>query len=236
MLNLIEFVHDLVRLMEKMEVLEDFKQWASLDPNCSNETVVLHLLEQVLKIETERGKIIAEAKRTAPETLNVVFGEAAQSFEKSIFANTPNVNLRNSFLNSGHMQEINPAHMPEDSIPERLCKEFDTIIFDIYAVPIPTRILTLIKSEMRRTGLIDRILQRQILYIHELIRTVNPTTVRFICRYKSLLPDCACIVDRMLRSTQANIEFNANEALSGYRGRMDLQKWNKFIQSGTNLN
>lgn len=231
-----EIMHDLVRLMEKMEVLEDFKQWASLDPSCSNETVALHLLEQVLKIETERGKIIAEAKRTAPETLNVVFGEAAQSFEKSIFANTPNVNLRNSFLNSGHMQEINPAHMPEDSIPERLYKEFDTIIFDIYAVPIPTRILTLIKSEMRRTGLIDRILQRQILYIHELIRTVNPTTVRFICRYKSLLPDCACIVDRMLRSTQANIEFNANEALSGYRGRMDLQKWNKFIQSGTYLN
>ena len=236
MLNLKEIMHELVQLMEQKEVLQDFKQWSSLDPDLSKEEIAIYLLEQSLEIEWAQRKLIIKAMRSKPETLNVVFGEVAQSYEKSIFANVPNVNNKNSFINSRHMRKLNPIHTNEDSIPERLCKEFGTLILDIYVIPIPTIILSKIKGEMRRSGLTERILQLQINHINETIRLVNPTAVRFICRYKSLIPDCAFIVDRIARSKQVAISFNPTEALSGYRGMLDLGKWSNFINSWTNLN
>jgi hypothetical protein len=236
MLYLLETMHELVQIMECKEVLQDFKKWSSLDPNLSKEEVAIYLLEQSSEIELAQRKLILKAMRSKPERLNVVFGEVAQSYEKSIFANVPNVNNKNSFINSRHMRKLNPIHMNEDSIPERLCAEFGTLILDIYLVPIPTSILAKIKNEMRRSGLTERVLQLQINHINEIIRLVNPTTVRFICRYKSLIPDCAFIVDRIARTKQVAISFNPTEALSGYRGMLDLGKWSNFINSWTNLN
>lgn len=236
MLNSLKIMHQLVQIMDRKKVLQAFKQWSSLDPNLSKYEVATHLLEQSLRIEWAQRKLILKVMRAKPETLNMVFGEIAQSFEKSIFANVPNVNNKNSFLNSRHMRELNPEHLNEDSIPERLCQEFGTLVLDIYLIPIPTSILTIIKSEMRKTGLMERILNLQVNHLNEIIRLVDPTTVRFICRYKSLAPDCSIIVDRILRSNRVTIEFNSNEALSGYRGMLDTHKWSQFIHVRPNLN
>lgn len=236
MLNVLELMHEMVQLMDRKENLQEFKQWASLAPNATTEEVAIYLLEESLRIEFEQRKLIMKAMQSKPATLNVVFGEVAQSFEKSIFANTPNVNNKNSFINSRHMRQLNPNHMNEDSIPERLCSDYGTLVLDIYFIPIPTFILSEIKSDMRKSGLTERILALQIDHINEIIRLLNPSKARFICRYKSLIPDCAFIVDRILRSSNVSIEFKTTEALSGYRGMLDLTKWSNFINPWSNLN
>ena len=87
MLNVLELMHELVHLMDRKENLQDFKQWASLAPNTTKEEVAIFLLEESLRIEWEQRKLIMKAMRTKPDTLNIIFGEVAQSFDKSIFAN-----------------------------------------------------------------------------------------------------------------------------------------------------
>jgi hypothetical protein len=236
MLNVLELMHEMVHLMERKENLQDFKQWASLAPNTTKEEVAIFLLEESLRIEWEQRKLIMKAMRTKPDTLNVIFGEVAQSFDKSIFANLSNVNNKNSFINSRHMRFLKPDHMNEDSIPERLCSEYGTLVLDIYFIPIPTFILSELKSDMRKSGLTERILALQIDHINEVIRMLNPSKVRFICRYKSLIPDAAYIVDRILRSSNVPIEFDTTQALSGYRGMLDLTKWSNFMNTWSNLN
>lgn len=236
MLKLKGINHEIIQIMDRKNFLQAYKQHTSLAPNATKEEVAIFMLEESLRIEWEQRKLIMKAMRSKPETLNVVFGEVAQSFEKSIFANTPNVNNKNSFINSRHMRQLNPDHMNEDSIPERLLNEFGTLVLDIYIIPIPTFILSEIKSDMRKSGLTERILALQIDHINEIIRLLNPSKARFICRYKSLIPDCAFIVDQILRSSNVSIEFKTTEALSGYRGMLDLYKWSNFITSNSNLN
>lgn len=236
MFNLLEVMRELVSIMQRKEVAQEFKKLSSLDQATTNEELVIYLMEQYLQLDWAQRNLLIKAMKNKPETLNVVFGEVAQSYEKSIFANTPKVNNSNSFLNSRHMRILNPAHKNEESIPDRLCGEFNTLVVDIYLIPIPTTILMAIKSEMQKSGLTERILKIQIDNLNEIIRILDPSTVRFICRYKSLLPDSAIIVDRILRTSNVSLEFNPNEALSGFRGIMDIHKWAMFIQAKPHLN
>lgn len=236
MLYLLELMHEMVQIMERKGNLQAFKEWASLAPNSTKEEVAIFLLEESLRIEWEQRKLIMKAMRNKPDTLNIIFGEVAQSYDKSIFANLPNVNNKNSFINSRHMRVLKPDHMNDDSIPERLCSEYGTLVLDIYFIPIPTFILSELKSDMRKSGLTERILALQIKHINEIIRLLNPSKVHFICRYKSLIPDASLIVDRIMRCSKVSIEFDTTQALSGYRGMLDLDKWSNFMNSWSNLN
>jgi hypothetical protein len=236
-LTLFKMIRDIVDIMERKQVLKQFKQEAALHINCTNEDVALHLLEQWMRVEWMKNKLMMLAMKKRPNQLNIVFGEIAQSFDKSIFANEPSVNVKNSFLNSKHVRLISPKHLNEDSIPEKLCKDFDTLIIDIYMIPIPTSILTAIRIEMRNSGLTERILKFQQGMLEDLIAVINPSHVRFICRYKSISRDCSNLVNTLTKNNRDyTFTFVQKEALSGYRGMMHEQKWIDFILNTTTLN
>jgi hypothetical protein len=236
MLSLLIMMRDLVDIMERKQVLHEFKQFASLEPNCSREEVVIHLLSQWMRIECEKNNLLIRTLKKKSKKLNIVLGEVAQSFEKSIFANYANVNAKNSFLNSKHLRLVSPSHQNEDSITERLCEEFDTLVIDIYAIPIPTNILAVIRSDMRKSGLIERILNFQMEQLRELIVIVQPKHLRFICRYKSLIKDSSFLIDAISKSNPSwTIEFIREDALSGYRGILNEQKWIGFITTTTSI-
>jgi hypothetical protein len=229
-LYLINLMRDLAVIMERKQVLQDFKLLASLDPDCTREDVAIHLLNQWMEVEMVKNKLVMKVIKKQPERLNIVFGEVAQSFEKSIFANSPEVNVKNSFLNSNHMRLLEPGHQKHDSIPDRLCDEFNTLVIDIYVIPIHTEILSVIRTEMRKTGLTQRLLDVQSEILDDLLAVTQPQNVCFICRYKSLLQDSSYLVDKLVRNCHSStIEFIREFALSGYRGMMDDQKWRDFI-------
>jgi hypothetical protein len=229
-------MRELVDIMERKQVLQDFKQQVELDKDSSNEEVAVHLLGQWMRVEWMKNKLMMMALKKRPKQLNIVLGEIAQSFEKSIFANDPSVNVKNSFLNSKHIRLVSPKHLNEDSIPERLCEDFDTLIIDIYVIPIPTSILTAIKSEMRNSGLTERILKFQQGMLEDLIAVINPSHVRFVCRYKSISRDCSTLVNAItLNNRGFTFTFVQEDALSGYRGMMHAQKWIDFILNTTKM-
>jgi hypothetical protein len=234
--SLLIMMRDIVDIMESKQVLQEFKQFASLEPNCPRKEVVIHLLSQWIRIECEKNNLLVRTLKKNPKTLNIVLGEVAQSFEKSIFANYANVNSKNSFLNSSHLRLIAPSHQNEDSITKRLCEEFDTLVIDIYTIPIPTNILAVIRSEMRKSGLIERILNFQMAQLRELIVIVQPKHLRFICRYKSLIKDSSVLIDSIAKSNPSwAIEFIRDDALSGYRGKLHKQKWIGFITNTSSI-
>jgi hypothetical protein len=236
-LNLINMMRELVDIMERKQVLQQFKQEAALDIDCSNEDVAVHLLGQWMRVEWMKNKLMMMTLKKRPQQLNIVFGEIAQSFEKSIFANDPSVNVKNSFLNSKHVRLVSPKHLNEDSIPERLCEDFDTMIIDIYVIPIPTSILAVIRTEMRNSGLTERILNFQQGMLEDLIAVINPSHVRFVCRYKSISRDCSALVNAITPNNRRyTFTFVQEDALSGYRGMMHQQKWIDFILNTTSIN
>ena len=229
MLNL---MRELVDIMDRRCVLAEFKTFADLSQNAKKEEVSAYLLGQWMRIEWKKNKLMIMALKKRPELLKIVFGEIAQSFDKSIFANTASVNVRNSFLNSNHIRLVAPHHLNEDSIPERLCEDYDTLVLDIYAIPIPTNILMVIRTEMRNTGLIERILNIQQEMLNDLIAVINPKHIHFICRYKRIVPDCRILVDSLkLGEISNSYTFIDDDTLSGYRGNLNHAKWVEFIKN-----
>jgi hypothetical protein len=230
-------IRELVEIMERKNVLEQFKSFAQLSPSCSMEDVYIHLWNQCMQMEHAKRLLTAKLIQKKSKNLTIVFGEIAQSFEKSIFANQPAVNGKNSFLNSKHLKLLVSCHQMEDSITDRLCEAYDTLVIDIYGIPLPTDILATIRSEMRKRSLTQRILQLQAEMLQDLIEEIQPNHVRFTCRYKSLLADSTFLVEE-LRSYfgSITIEFNKEHALSGYRGLLDEQKWLAFMTDASNNN
>jgi len=228
MLNL---MRELVDIMERRCVLAEFKSFADLSQDATKEDVSAHLLGQWMRIEWKKNKLMMMVIKKRPEILKIVFGEIAQSFEKSIFANEASVNVRNSFLNSNHIRLLAPHHLNEESIPERLCEDFDTLVVDVYIIPIPTNILMAIRSEMRNTGLISRILSLQQEMLDDLIAVINPSQIRFICRYKRIVPDCTSLIESLkLGGISHSSMLIDDETLSGYRGTLNRESWVKFLK------
>jgi hypothetical protein len=232
MIDLTKMVRELVHIMDQKSVLENYKSSAQLSKCCGKDDVAIHLLNEFRRVEEVKMELVTRLAQKKPETLNILFGEIAQSFEKSIFANSPQVNTRNSFLNAHHLRKLFPDHENHHSIPEKLCQEFNLLVIDIYVVPIPTNILQEIRAEMKASGLMDRLLNFQKTLLVDLIQTLDPKTVRFICRYKSLVPDSKKLVDDLKNENlDGSTLLFENSVLSGNWGLLDSVKWMNFIKS-----
>lgn len=232
MIYLTRMVRELVETMDQKSVLENYKSSAQLSTCCGKDDVAIHLLNEFRRVEDVKMELVSRLAQKKPETLNILFGEIAQSFEKSIFANSPQVNTRNSFLNAHHLRKLFPDHENHHSIPEKLCQEFNLLVIDIYVVPIPTSILQEIRSEMKASGLMDRLLNFQKTLLVDLIQTLDPKTVRFVCRYKSLVPDSKKLVDGLKNENlQCSTLLFENSVLSGNWGLLDSEKWIIFIKN-----
>ncbi|MFM7667736.1 MAG: hypothetical protein ACKO7D_06055, partial [Bacteroidota bacterium] len=213
-------------------VLENYKSSAKLSLSSGNDDVAIHLLNEFRRVEEVKMALVTQLAKKKPETVNILFGEIAQSFEKSIFANLPKVNTRNSFLNAHHLRKLFPDHENHHSIPEKLCDEYNLLIIDIYVVPIPTAILQEIRSEMKASGLTGRLLNFQKTLLVDLIQSLEPKTVRFICRYKSLVSDSRKLVDDLKNENlEGSTLLFENSVLSGNWGLLDSVKWMNFIKN-----
>lgn len=232
MIDLTKMVRELVETMDKKSMLENYKSSAQLIKCCGKDDVAIHLLNEFRRVEEVKTELITQLGKKKPETVNILFGEIAQSFEKSIFANSVQVNTRNSFLNAHHLRKLFPDHENYHSIPEKLCQEFNLLVIDIYVIPIPTSILQEIRAEMKASGLIDRLLNFQKALLVDIIQTLDPKTVRFVCRYKSLVPDSKKLVDGLKNENLvgSTLLFE-NSVLSGNWGLLDSVKWMNFIKS-----
>ena len=232
MIDLTKMVRELVHIMDQKNMIENYKSSAQLINCCRKDDVAIHLLNEFRRIEEVKTELITQLGKKKPETVNILFGEIAQSFEKSIFANSVQVNTRNSFLNAHHLRKLFPDHENYHSIPEKLCQEFNLLVIDIYVVPIPTSILQEIRAEMKASGLIDRLLNFQKALLVDIIQTLEPKTVRFVCRYKSLVPDSKKLVDGLKNENLvgSTLLFE-NSVLSGNWGLLDSVKWMNFIKS-----
>jgi hypothetical protein len=232
MIDLTKMVRELVHIMDQKNMLENYKSSAQLSNCCGKDDVAIHLLNEFIRVEEVKTELITQLGKKKPETVNILFGEIAQSFEKSIFANSVQVNTRNSFLNAHHLRKLFPDHENYHSIPEKLCQEFNLLVIDIYVVPIPTSILQEIRAEMKASGLIDRLLNFQKALLVDIIQTLEPKTVRFVCRYKSLVPDSKKLVDGLKNENLvgSTLLFE-NSVLSGNWGLLDSVKWMNFIKS-----
>ena len=232
MIDLTKMVREVVEIMDQKSVLENYKSSAQLSDSCGKDDVAIHLLNEFRRVEEVKMELVTQLAHKKPETVNIIFGEIAQSFEKSIFANSPQVNTRNSFLNAHHLRKLFPNHENHHSIPEKLCGEYNLLIIDIYVVPIPTAILQEIRTEMKARGLTGRLLNFQKALLVDLIQILDPKTVRFVCRYKSLVPDSERLVDDLKNENlEGSTLLFENSVLSGNWGLLDSEKWINFIKS-----
>lgn len=232
MIDLTKMVREVVEIMDQKNELDNYKSSAQLSNCCRKDDVAIHLLNEFRRVEEVKMELVTRLAQKNPETVNIIFGEIAQSFEKSIFANSPQVNTRNSFLNAHHLRKLFPNHENHHSIPEKLCSEYNLLIIDIYVVPIPTAILQEIRTEMKARGLTGRLLNFQKALLVDLIQILNPKTVRFVCRYKSLVPDSKKLVDDLKNENlEGSTLLFENSVLSGNWGLLDSEKWINFIKS-----
>ena len=232
LIELTKMIREVVEIMDQKNELDNYKSSAQLSNCCRKDDVAIHLLNEFMRIEEVKTELVTQLAKKKPETVNILFGEIAQSFEKSIFANSPQVNTRNSFLNAHHLRKLFPNHENHHSIPEKLCGEYNLLIIDIYVVPIPTAILQEIRTEMKARGLTGRLLNFQKALLVDLIQILDPKTVRFVCRYKSLVPDSERLVDDLKNENlEGSTLLFENSVLSGNWGLLDSEKWINFIKS-----
>jgi len=235
LIELTKMVREFVEIMDQKNMLENYKSSAQLSNCCGKDDVAIHLLNEFIRVEEVKMELLTQLAKKKPETVNILFGEIAQSFEKSIFANSPQVNTRNSFLNAHHLRKLFPDHENHHSIPEKLCSEHNLLIIDIYVVPIPTAILQEIRSEMKASGLTGRLLNFQKTLLVDLIQSLEPKTVRFICRYKSLVRDSRKLVnDLKNENLEGSTLLFENSVLSGNWGLLEIRKLMDFLSFNQN--
>jgi hypothetical protein len=232
LLTLTKLIREVVVIMEKNQELDAFKSYASLHPECSTDAVCIHLLKQYMRIEQKQFSLWLELLKKKPKTLNIIIGEIAQSYEKSIFCDNDKVNNTNSFFNFSHLQQLTPISVENNSIPDVLCSEYNALVIDLYMIPIPTKILNAIRSDMYTSGLAQRFLAFQETHLLDLLSTLAPQEIQVVCRYKSLIPDTQKLMEAIQRNTHAfRLTFHEARALSsGSWGQMDLEKLRKFLK------
>jgi hypothetical protein len=232
MLTVLKLIRELVNIMNKKNVLDEFKTFAQLNSTCNEDDVCIHLLDQWMQIENKKNSLIVHLLKNKPKSLNIILGEIAQSFEKSIFSNSPSVNVKNSFLNAHHLRKFSPNHENYDSIPDKLCKNFNTLIIDIYVIPIPTFILNKIRNEMKESGLIDKFICFQKDILLDLFQIITPKKIQFICRYKSLIKDSYKLFDYITLENNKKIPMLfEKEPISGNWGLLDINKLEKILKN-----
>ena len=233
LITLTKLIREVVDLMDQNQELDAFKISASLLPNCTKDEVCINLLNQYMRIEQKQAKLWLELLRRQPEKLNVIIGEIAQSFDKSIFCDNEKVNANNSFFNFSHLGQLNPYVTRNNSIPEFLLAEYNALVIDLYVIPIPTKILNKIRYDMYASGLAQRLLEFQEEHLIELFSTLAPKEIQVVCRYKSLISDTKNLMVAIQRNTHGfKLTFCESEALSsGSWGQMDLEKLRKFFNN-----
>lgn len=226
--KVVSILNRMIDVMESNNQLTAYLQEENLNPESTKKQIMEHLLKQVEELEQTNKNIIAN-RIEQDASLRLILGEIPQSLLRSIFVGNPEMSRKNSFLNIYHVRKMNSNYQEDQSIPDFLAQNHNTLIFDLYLVPIPTSILKKIRTALRKSGLLDEILEYQAELLNELLRLKKPNSVRVISRYKCILPECIEFIS--LLTTEQNsfsLEFDPNVSLSiggGYLGQLNFENF-----------
>ena len=226
--KVVSILNRMIDVMESNNQLTAYLQEEDLNPESTKKQIVDHLLKQVEELEQTNKNIIAN-RIEQDACLRVILGEIPQSLWRSIFVGNPEMSRKNSFLNVYHVRKMNSNYQEDQSIPDFLARNHNTLIFDLYLVPIPTSILKKIRTALRKSGLLDEILEYQAELLNELLRLKKPISVRVISRYKCILPECIEFISLLTNEQNSfSLEFDPNVSLSiggGYLGQLNFENF-----------
>ncbi len=226
--KVVSILNRMIGVMESNNQLTAYLQEENLNPESTKKQIMEHLLKQVEELEQTNKNIIAN-RIEQDASLRVILGEIPQSLLRSIFVGNPEMSRKNSFLNVYHVRKMNSNYQDDQSIPDFLARNHNTLIFDLYLVPIPTSILKKIRTALRKSGLLDEILEYQAELLNELLRLKKPNSVRVISRYKCILPECIEFISLLTNEQNSfSLEFDPNVSLSiggGYLGQLNFENF-----------
>jgi hypothetical protein len=221
----------LIEVMKEKNQLSAYLKVEHLNPNSSEAEMVAHMLEQVEKLERINKKIVEFLITNNSDCWRVIFGETPQSFFRSIYSGDLSINKKNSFLNIHHLAKLDQHYSSDQTIPEFLGANYNTIIFDVYLLPIPTTILKNIRKELRERGILTEIMEYQSQFLNRLLDSKQLKQVKFISRYKCILPEASELI-RLLNLEQHSfsLAYDPSFTLSGGGGFLHQMNFNDFIK------
>ena len=221
----------LIEVMKEKNQLTAYLQVENLNPNSSEAEIVAHMLEQVEKLERINKKIVEFLINNNAECWRVIFGETPQSFFRSIYTGDLAQNKKNSFLNIHHLEKLDQNYKSDQTIPEFLGANHNTIIFDVYLLPIPTAILKNIRKELRERGILNEFMEYQSQFLNRLLDSKYLKQVKFISRYKCILPESSELIRLLnLEEHSFSLDYDPSFTLSGGGGFLHQINFNNFIK------
>ena len=235
--KLVIILSDIIDVMIKKNLLAAYLQEENLNPNSTKKQILKHLLKQVEALEEINRNILLNHLEQNALFLRIILGEIPQSLTRSIFFGDLQVSRKNSFINVHHVRKMNSQYDDNQTIPDFLARNHNTLIFDLYLIPIPTSILKKIRVALRNGGILDEIMDYQAASLNELLKLKNPQNVHLISRYKCILPECTQLIRRLKNEHNSfSLEFNPSLALSGGGGYLNQLNFQNFLEKENKCN